>query len=709
MMRQYELVERVQAYNPHTDEALLNKAYVYAMQKHGSQKRASGDPYFNHPLEVAAILTELKLDDASIAVALLHDTIEDTDATRAEIDQLFGPEIGAIVDGLTKIERLQLVTREEAQAENLRKLLLAISADVRVLLVKLADRLHNMRTLEFMAPEKQRRIANETMEIYAPLAGRMGMQDMRDELEDLSFRYMNPEAYETVTNRLAELSTRNEGLITKIEDELRELLVANGLLNTSVKGRQKKPYSVFRKMQSKSLSFEQLSDVYGFRILVDDIPGCYRALGIVHTRWRVVPGRFKDYISTPKQNDYRSLHTTVVGPHRQRVELLGQADRVRTLDRLDQRQVRGIRPFAAHDGAHNRLRQRDQLEQLLERGAGDAVEHRERAGDEQLVAHLRALIHAAHVFKEHAAPDRCVHQREGIGVLACRGQQQRQPAHHLLVAQHHHRMLEARDLHRQPEGGAVDQPQQLERQRRVALQGGVDLRQLGVVAHQPQQFEHHRLARLQRADGAVLRIVQRPADAGGGAALVGGVDIGHRLHAGDDERHLAMRLHSGRDEDRLAVGGDASILVDVDECGLEARQQRRRQRRVRAAAQGEALAVAEQSLRHRLHLGVTQADGRHLEHSIARRGPDLGRVVQHRIQRCHQQRRAGFRPDGVQRAQHLADRHPILRAHRQQRQARADRLALLVDQRCVADRQPVENLLDTGVDAFGCVHGHDGD
>ena len=179
MMRQYELVERVQAYNPHTDEALLNKAYVYAMQKHGTQKRASGDPYFNHPLEVAAILTELKLDDASIAVALLHDTIEDTDATRAEIDQLFGAEIGAIVDGLTKIERLQLVTREEAQAENLRKLLLAISADVRVLLVKLADRLHNMRTLDFMPEEKRKRIANETMDIYAPLAGRMGMQDMR--------------------------------------------------------------------------------------------------------------------------------------------------------------------------------------------------------------------------------------------------------------------------------------------------------------------------------------------------------------------------------------------------------------------------------------------------------------------------------------------------------------------------------------------------
>ena len=321
MMRQYELVERVQKYKPDANEALLNKAYVYAMQKHGQQKRASGDPYISHPLEVAAILTDMHLDESTIAVALLHDTIEDTTATRAEIDELFGEDIGRLVEGLTKLKRLDLVSKKTKQAENLRKLLLAISDDVRVLLVKLADRLHNMRTLEHMRDDKRARISEETMDIYAPLAGRMGMQDMRDELEDLSFRYLNPEAYETVTKRLAELSSRNEGLISKIEEELRELLVANGLLNPYVKGRQKKPYSVFRKMQSKSLSFEQLSDVYGFRILVDDIPACYRALGIVHTRWRVVPGRFKDYISTPKQNDYRSIHTTIVGPSRQRIEL----------------------------------------------------------------------------------------------------------------------------------------------------------------------------------------------------------------------------------------------------------------------------------------------------------------------------------------------------------------------------------------------------
>ncbi|TCR93087.1 bifunctional (p)ppGpp synthetase/guanosine-3',5'-bis(diphosphate) 3'-pyrophosphohydrolase [Rhizobium sp. BK376] len=321
MMRQYELVERVQKYKSDANEALLNKAYVYAMQKHGQQKRASGDPYISHPLEVAAILTDMHLDESTIAVALLHDTIEDTTATRAEIDELFGEDIGRLVEGLTKIKKLDLVTKKAKQAENLRKLLLAISDDVRVLLVKLADRLHNMRTLEHMSQEKRARISEETMDIYAPLAGRMGMQDMRDELEELSFRYINPEAHDTVTKRLEELSRRNEGLVKKIETELSDLLVVNGLSHAVVKGRQKKPYSVFRKMQSKSLSFEQLSDVYGFRLLVEDIPDCYRALGIVHTRWRVVPGRFKDYISTPKQNDYRSLHTTIVGPSSQRIEL----------------------------------------------------------------------------------------------------------------------------------------------------------------------------------------------------------------------------------------------------------------------------------------------------------------------------------------------------------------------------------------------------
>ncbi|MDP2732283.1 MAG: HD domain-containing protein, partial [Hoeflea sp.] len=320
MMRQYELVERVQQYKPDANEALLNKAYVYAMQKHGKQTRASGDPYISHPLEVAAILTEMRLDESTIAVALLHDTIEDTSATRAEIDELFGEDIGRLVEGLTKIKKLDLVTKRAKQAENLRKLLLAISDDVRVLLVKLADRLHNMRTLEHVPPEKRARIAEETMDIYAPLAGRMGMQEMREELEELAFKTINREAYDTVTGKLAELSERNRDLIHTIEDELSTLFKQQGLA-AQVKGRQKKAYSVFRKMQSKSLSFEQLSDVFGFRIIVDTEADCYRALGIVHMRWSVVPGRFKDYISTPKQNDYRSIHTTIVGPSRQRVEL----------------------------------------------------------------------------------------------------------------------------------------------------------------------------------------------------------------------------------------------------------------------------------------------------------------------------------------------------------------------------------------------------
>src|ERR1700712_652408 len=320
MMRQYDLVERVRSYNPDTDEDMLNRAYVYAMKAHGSQTRASGDPYFSHPLEVAAILTGLKLDDATIVAALLHDTIEDTEATRAEIDQVFGPEIGALVEGLTKLKRLELVSREAKQAENLRKLLLGIADDVRVLLIKLADRLHNMRTLEFVPPASRRRIAEETLDIYAPLAGRMGMQEMREELEDLSFRTLDPEAYAVVTQRLDSLAERNRNLIGEIESQLSKNLQKNGV-TAHVYGRRKRPFSIWTKMERKSVGFEQLSDIFGFRVVMDDITSCYRALGVVHTTWPVVPGRFKDYISTPKQNDYRSIHTTVIGPGNQRVEL----------------------------------------------------------------------------------------------------------------------------------------------------------------------------------------------------------------------------------------------------------------------------------------------------------------------------------------------------------------------------------------------------
>jgi guanosine-3',5'-bis(diphosphate) 3'-pyrophosphohydrolase len=320
MMRQYELVERVLRYDPKADETLLNRAYVYAMRAHGNQKRASGDPYFSHPLEVAAILTELKLDDATIATALLHDVIEDTEATRAEIDQLFGPKIGVLVDGLTKIKRLDLVSKKAEQAENFRKLLIAISTDIRVLLVKLADRLHNMRTLEHVPPASRRRASEETLEIYAPLAGRMGMQAMREELEDLAFRWLHPEAYRTVRERLDRLSDHNEGLVEEIRRSLVEKLVEAGFL-AEVAGREKKPYSIWRKMENRQISLEQLSDLYGFRVICNSVEDCYRVLGVAHTTWRAVPGRFKDYISTPKQNGYRSIHTTIVGPRHQRVEL----------------------------------------------------------------------------------------------------------------------------------------------------------------------------------------------------------------------------------------------------------------------------------------------------------------------------------------------------------------------------------------------------
>ncbi|MGF1619520.1 MAG: RelA/SpoT family protein [Rhodomicrobiaceae bacterium] len=320
MMRQYELVEKVQSYNPAANEDLLNRAYVYAMKAHGNQKRASGDPYFSHPLEVAAILTDYELDDATIATALLHDVIEDTEATKAEIVDKFGEDIGAIVDGLTKIDKLNLVSKRAEQAENFRKLLIAISSDIRVLLVKLADRLHNMRTLEHMKPHKRRRIAQETLDIYSPLAGRMGIQDMKDELEELAFKWLQPEAYEALTSQLAQLRERNKDIIKTIEAELNARLT-DRKIEAKVSSREKRPYSIWRKMDNKQVSLEQLSDIYGFRIIVDDICACYRVLGAVHTTWRTVPGRFKDYISTPKYNNYQSIHTTIVGPGHQRVEL----------------------------------------------------------------------------------------------------------------------------------------------------------------------------------------------------------------------------------------------------------------------------------------------------------------------------------------------------------------------------------------------------
>ena len=320
MIHQNELVEKVAAYNPGTDETLLNRAYDYAMQAHKSQTRASGDPYISHPLEVAYILAGLHLDDATIAAALLHDTVEDTEATHPEIHEIFGSEISNLVEGLTKLNKLDLVSKRAQQAENFRKLLLSISKDIRVLLIKLADRLHNMRTLDHVPMEKRARISRETMDIYAPLAGRMGMQEMRGELEDLSFQHLSPDGYKMINNRLNMVHESNRDLIDEIIKALTGRL-EEADIDADVKGREKRPYSIWRKMEQKSVSFEQLSDIYGFRIVVDSEEDCYRVLGIVHTEWPMVPGRFKDYISTPKQNDYSSIHTTVIGPGHQRVEL----------------------------------------------------------------------------------------------------------------------------------------------------------------------------------------------------------------------------------------------------------------------------------------------------------------------------------------------------------------------------------------------------
>jgi len=321
MIRQYELVERVRAYNANTDESLLHRAYVFSMRAHGSQKRASGDPYFSHPLEVAGILTDMHLDDATIATGLLHDTIEDTVATRQELEGLFGEEVAQLVDGVTKLSQLELSSEGAKQAENFRKFVVAMSNDIRVLLVKLADRLHNMRTLHFIKDnDKRRRIALETMEIYAPLAERIGIQWMKTELEDLSFLHLNPDARESILTRLEFLNEQTGSLEPRVTGEIRRALEAKGI-RAEVFGRLKQPYSIWRKMQRDHVSFEQLSDVMAFRIIVDDDDTCYRVLGIIHGAWRGLPGRFKDYISNPKPNNYRSLHTTVLGPENQRIEI----------------------------------------------------------------------------------------------------------------------------------------------------------------------------------------------------------------------------------------------------------------------------------------------------------------------------------------------------------------------------------------------------
>jgi len=321
MMRQFELVEKVKSYKPEADEDAINRAYVFAMQMHGSQKRASGDPYFSHPIEVAGILTRYKVDSTTIVTALLHDTIEDTDATHEDIERLFGEETARLVDGVTKLTRINFDSDSAKQAENFRKFLLAMSEDIRALLVKLADRLHNMRTLHFKKnPESRQRIAMETMDIYAPLAERIGMDEIKTELEDLAFAELNSDARKSVVRRLEFLRTQGGDLVERIISELQAKMFEHDLI-ADIQGREKSPYSIWRKMQQHDVGFEQLSDIMAFRIIVDDIDDCYKALGIVHGAYRTVPGRFKDYISTPKPNGYRSLHTGVFGPENHRIEL----------------------------------------------------------------------------------------------------------------------------------------------------------------------------------------------------------------------------------------------------------------------------------------------------------------------------------------------------------------------------------------------------
>ncbi|PWK60156.1 RelA/SpoT family protein [Roseicyclus mahoneyensis] len=315
-----DLLSLVRNYNPKTNEALLRGAHAYAKRMHEGQKRHSGEPYFTHPVAVAAILTEQRLDDATIATALLHDTIEDTKGTYTEIETLFGHDVAELVDGVTKLTNLELSSRESKQAENFRKLLMAMSKDLRVILVKLADRLHNMRTIRHMVPEKQAKKAHETMDIYAPLAGRMGMQWMREELEDLSFRVLNPEARTSIMRRFVTLQKESGDVIPRITEDIETVLEKHGL-KADVFGRAKKPFSIWRKMQEKDLAFSRLSDIYGFRVITGTEDDCYRILGAIHQRWRSVPGRFKDYISQPKSNGYRSIHTTVSGRDGKRVEV----------------------------------------------------------------------------------------------------------------------------------------------------------------------------------------------------------------------------------------------------------------------------------------------------------------------------------------------------------------------------------------------------
>ncbi|EKV31445.1 GTP pyrophosphokinase [Caenispirillum salinarum AK4] len=387
MMRQFELVERVASYDPQADEDALNRAYVFAMKMHGSQLRASGDPYFSHPVEVAGILTDYRLDCASIITALLHDTIEDTPATLEEIEKLFGKQVARLVDGVTKLTRIELTSDSAKQAENFRKLLLAMSEDIRVLLVKLADRMHNMRTLHFIKkPEKRQRIAAETMEIYAPLAERIGMDAWKMELEDRAFAELHPDARESIMTRLQYLREQGGGLVDSILAELKRVLAESGV-EVELSGREKSPFSIYKKMQMKDVAFEQLSDIMAFRVIVPSVEDCYRALGVIHGAYPMVPGRFKDYISTPKPNGYQSLHTGIIGPEKHRIEV-----QIRTKAMHEIAELGVAAHWSYKQGAPNvEGRQYRWLRELLE-----ILEH--ASGPEEFLEHTKLEMFQDQVF-----------------------------------------------------------------------------------------------------------------------------------------------------------------------------------------------------------------------------------------------------------------------------------------------------------------------
>ena len=321
MLKQEELIQKVRTYNPFLNPEALTKAYAFALNAHKNQKRDSGDPYLVHPVAVADILSDLKLDSATITTGLLHDTIEDTKVTYKNVELEFGKEVADLVDGVTKISELEGKIIENSKAENIRKLILATSKDIRVLLVKLADRLHNMRTLNSIVnADRKKRIAQETMEIFAPLADRMGMNHIRDELEDLSFLNLNPKARDLVVQKLSLNKDKRNKIFKEISLKFTKVLEEYDVV-AKIIGREKTPFSIWRKMQSKRVSLEQLTDIIGFRVIVNDIKECYKVLGIFHSNWSTIPGRFKDYISTPKINNYKSIHTSVIGPKRERVEI----------------------------------------------------------------------------------------------------------------------------------------------------------------------------------------------------------------------------------------------------------------------------------------------------------------------------------------------------------------------------------------------------